>query len=116
MVNDKQGHEFGDELIKIAASIIEDSFGHFGKAYRVGGDEFCVLMTGADLRKKYEKGYAVFCQLIDEANKAEWYPFEVQIAHGFTVCDEFTHEKIEEAIALADSEMYENKLKLKQKG
>ena len=116
MVNDKQGHEFGDELIKIAASIIEDSFGHFGKAYRVGGDEFCVLMTGADLRKQYEKGYAVFCQLIDEANKAEWYPFEVQIAHGFTVCDEFTHEKIEEAIALADSEMYENKLKLKQKG
>ena len=34
MVNDKQGHEFGDELIKIAASIIEDSFGHFGKAIK----------------------------------------------------------------------------------
>lgn len=113
-VNDKQGHEFGDELIRIAASIIEDSFGHFGKAYRVGGDEFCVLMTGDDLKARYEEGHAVFQQLIDEANKAEWYSFEVQIAHGFAVCNEFSHEKIDEAIAFADSEMYENKQELKR--
>ena len=115
-VNDRQGHEFGDELIKIAASIIADSFGQFGKAYRVGGDEFCVLMTGADVKENYEKGREIFRQLIDEANQAQWYPFKVQVAHGFAVCDKFTREKMDEAIAAADSRMYENKMELKREG
>ena len=113
-VNDEQGHEFGDELIRIAASIIADSFGHFGKAYRIGGDEFCVLMTGSDLQDRYEKGLSIFRQLIDEANQADWYSFKVQVAHGFAVCNDFTREKIDEAISVADSEMYENKLELKK--
>lgn len=112
-VNDNQGHELGDDLITIAAKIIKDSFGHYGKSYRIGGDEFCVLMTGADIKENYEKGLAVFRQLIDEANKADWYTFEVQIAHGFAVCGEFTHDKIDEAIAFADSEMYQNKMEIK---
>ena len=114
-VNDEQGHEFGDELIRIAASIIADSFGHFGKAYRIGGDEFCVLMTGSDLQDRYEKGRSIFRQLIDEANQADWYSFKVQVAHGFAVCNDFTREKIDEAISVADSEMYENKLELKKR-
>lgn len=113
-VNDQQGHEFGDELIRIAASIIADSFGHYGKAYRIGGDEFCVLMTGIDVEENYEKGKAVFRQLIDEANQAEWYTFKVQVAHGFAVCDDFTREKIDEAITIADSRMYEDKQELKR--
>ena len=37
-----------------------------------------------------------------------------QIAHGFAVCEEFTPEKIDEAIAVADNEMYQNKMKLKK--
>lgn len=113
-VNDRQGHEFGDELIKIAASIIADSFGHYGKAYRVGGDEFCVLMTGVDVKENYQKGKEIFRQLIDEANQAQWYSFKVQVAHGFSVCDEFTRERIDEAIADADGRMYENKTELKR--
>ena len=113
-VNDRQGHEFGDELIRIAANIIADSFGQYGKAYRVGGDEFCVLMTGADVKENYQKGKEIFRQLIDEANHAQWYSFKVQVAHGFSVCDEFTREKIDEAITIADSRMYEDKQELKR--
>lgn len=114
LVNDKQGHEYGDEFIKGAAQIIESSFGTFGKAYRIGGDEFCVLMTGTNLKEKYGKGLDIFKQLIDEANKANRYSFKLQIAHGFAVCNEITKDKIEEAIAIADSEMYQNKTKLKR--
>lgn len=115
MVNDSQGHEFGDELIKGAAKIIEDSFGHFGKSYRIGGDEFCVLITGLDVGEKYKQGVSIFQQLIDEVNKVESHPFNVQIAHGFAVCKEITKERIEETIAIADSEMYQNKTELKRK-
>lgn len=115
MINDSQGHEIGDELIRGAAKIIEDSFGTFGKSYRIGGDEFCVLLIGADLQEKYERGLSIFQQLIDEANKAGTYTCNVQIAHGFAICNEITKEKIEEAIAIADSEMYQNKTELKRK-
>ena len=34
----------GDCLIKAASDIILNSFGKFGKSFRIGGDEFCVLL------------------------------------------------------------------------
>ena len=115
IINDNQGHEFGDELIRLAAKIIEESFGSLGKAYRIGGDEFCVLMTGDDLQEKYEKGLAIFQQLINEANKGDLFMCDIQIAHGFAVCEEMTKEKIEETVATADGLMYQNKTELKEK-
>lgn len=114
VINDNHGHDAGDALIKGAAKIIEDSFGRFGKSFRIGGDEFCVLMTEGNLEKNYERGAEVFYNLVDEKNRAGSYIWTVQIAHGFTVCNELTKEKIEEAIAVADSKMYENKIELKK--
>ncbi|MBQ6994582.1 MAG: GGDEF domain-containing protein [Lachnospiraceae bacterium] len=112
-VNDNQGHEMGDNLIQIASHIISDSFGHYGKTYRIGGDEFCVFITGINIEEKYKKGLLVFNELITEANLAKWYPYPIQIAHGFSICQEFTRDKIDEAIAIADSEMYHNKQEIK---
>ena len=114
MVNDNYGHEFGDELIKSAAKIIDDSFGHFGKSYRIGGDEFCVLVTGDDLEEKYERALTVFYNLINESNRKKLCVCDIQIAHGFASCTKITKEKIEEAIAIADNEMYRNKTDLKR--
>ena len=112
-VNDKQGHEVGDQLIQAAADIIKESFGLYGKSYRIGGDEFCVLMTGDSLCSDYEKGQAAFVKAIQEKNNSHKYDFDIQIAHGFAVCEELTNHKIDEAVALADSRMYEDKMKLK---
>lgn len=113
-VNDNQGHEKGDEMIKTAASIIMQSFGKYGQAYRIGGDEFCVFITGLSLREKYEEGLLEFQRLIDKENKAKRHTFEIQIANGFSICDVIDNrEKIDEAVMFADSAMYENKRFLK---
>lgn len=114
-VNEKQGHEMGDELIKIAANIIEDSFGHYGKCYRIGGDEFCVLIRGGNIQEKYGKGLMVFNKLINEANRNGWYSYKIQIAQGFALSNSNTRDMIDEAIEIADDEMYKNKLELKPK-
>ena len=116
MVNDNKGHEFGDELIKCAAKIINSSFGAFGKSYRIGGDEFCVLMVDVDMESMYKNGVRSFQYLIDKANTTGLYTFPVQIAHGFAVCKEITKENIEETITIADSRMYQNKMELKKGG
>lgn len=114
-VNDNQGHEKGDELITVAARIISDSFGKLGKSYRIGGDEFCVLMTGLGLRDMYERGLLEFQKLVDEANKAKWYTYEIQIANGFSICDMIERQKIDEAVMAADGAMYANKKMLKSR-
>lgn len=47
-VNDTLGHNYGDELIRRCAKIIDESFANLGICYRVGGDEFVVVCQNAD--------------------------------------------------------------------
>ncbi|MFZ5774503.1 MAG: diguanylate cyclase [Thermodesulfobacteriota bacterium] len=46
MVNDKYGHDSGDQLITAAADAIRDCLRSTDIAARTGGDEFVVLLTG----------------------------------------------------------------------
>ena len=46
VVNDKLGHQAGDELICGAAECIKNVFGPYGLCYRVGGDEFVAILEG----------------------------------------------------------------------
>lgn len=52
-VNDKHGHEAGDDLICRAASAIRTVFA--GYAFRVGGDEFAVVVTDIEEHKFFQK-------------------------------------------------------------
>ncbi len=47
MINDTKGHKAGDEYIRQSFMIICDIFQH-SPVYRIGGDEFVVIMTGRD--------------------------------------------------------------------
>ncbi|MCR4779732.1 MAG: sensor domain-containing diguanylate cyclase [Ruminiclostridium sp.] len=74
-VNDSMGHEAGDELIIAAAKCIRAAFGEQGDIYRLGGDEFCLIMTdpenkipgclekldhaAAEYKGKYLNGFSV---------------------------------------------------------
>jgi diguanylate cyclase (GGDEF)-like protein len=43
--NDTFGHPAGDELLARFGAAMRDALGEDGVAYRIGGDEFCVLLT-----------------------------------------------------------------------
>jgi diguanylate cyclase (GGDEF)-like protein len=43
--NDTFGHPAGDELLTRLGAALRDAVGEDGVAYRIGGDEFCVLLT-----------------------------------------------------------------------
>lgn len=45
--NDTIGHEAGDELIISAAECLQQVFSMTDNVYRIGGDEFCVIMNGS---------------------------------------------------------------------
>ena len=110
-VNDTYGHAEGDRHIIAAARIISESFGEKGRCFRVGGDEFFVILDDKDYQKEYTRGVEKFRSLIEEYNKEE-HPVPLAIAHGCAEYDCSAHNP-EEAERLADSRMYENKKQLK---
>ena len=114
VVNDSLGHDMGDLMIQIAAKIINESFGAFGRVFRIGGDEFCVLLEG-DAREKYDRAVEAFDRGILEANDKNEYSFTLQVAQGFACCGAESMEVVEAAARSADERMYENKAWLKAK-
>ncbi len=100
--NDTFGHPAGDALLARLAGRLRDAVGETGTAYRVGGDEFCVLVDGnsADALIAISRAEAAF----SEAGPG----FDVGCSIG-TV--ELPREAPgpEAAIQLADRRMYANK-------
>lgn len=111
--NDNFGHEYGDQYIKMASDTIMAVFGSDGKCYRIGGDEFCVLMpftSNKDVIGKFD----MFRKKIQEIQKN---PFVVPIyvACGYAVYDESTDKTLDETRKRADNMMYKNKENSKMK-
>lgn len=70
-VNDNFGHNDGDELITAAAHCIEKAYSELGDCYRVGGDEFCVIIFNPEydeavMQKKLEDEIRKYNQLHPE--------------------------------------------------
>ena len=104
--NDTKGHTAGDQLIKDACTLICDYFAQ-GAVFRIGGDEFVVLLQG--------KGYNTVQEVIDELNRkieANIKKNAVVIAIGFAVLSQ-EDQQLSTVFERADQMMYERKKELK---
>ncbi len=57
-VNDVYGHAAGDEILKKTAAIIREVYGAKGFCFRIGGDEFCVILKKHKLDEQAENSAA----------------------------------------------------------
>jgi len=113
-MNDTYGHEYGDMLIVDAAGIIQKSFGRLS-VYRIGGDEFSVILTDENY-ENYQKLLQKFKEEIVRFNaENKKYQTELQIACGVAVYIEGKDKNFGDVFRRGDKEMYENKKMLKQK-
>jgi len=112
--NDYFGHEEGDKYIEEASKLISDAFDAVGTTYRIGGDEFCVVIRNAEKCNVRE--------YIDDLDaKVEEYKMNnnneyMSIAHGFVVFDRRFDADLEEARDRADKLMYVDKRRAKRSG
>ena len=71
IVNDLHGHQVGDACLHDVGRAIFKAYGHYGYCYRIGGDEFCVILF--DALDRIEELNAQFQENLDarrEANNA----------------------------------------------
>ena len=112
--NDTIGHAAGDMYIKAAAAIIKDIFGRHGACYRIGGDEFCTVISQRE--KKFDIGRHIK-QLREreknENNENAISNLEIHIACGYAQYDSSVDRDFEATRSRADKRMYESKQQLK---
>ncbi len=110
-VNDSHGHSSGDHYLTKAAMIIKQLFSPIGEVYRIGGDEFCVLIPHAD--EVNLPVYLYELHLREEEAGLIAGAFPIQIAAGYAIFDPNTDRNLEDTRDRADQQMYEDKKRLK---
>lgn len=110
--NDKLGHDKGDIYIKECARMIQENFGDIGRCYRMGGDEFHVLIMNGDLylckqRIQVLKDEVAHCDKVGEG-------FKMGIACGYKMFDRLLDYDINETARRADKVMYQEKFAMKE--
>ena len=106
--NDQYGHDVGNELIVTAAKIISDIFKR-SPVFRIGGDEFLVVLQNSDLENR-EKLMAQFdrdcASTFIEKDGAK---IPVSIASGYAIFDPDQDRRFADVFKRADEAMYKNK-------
>jgi diguanylate cyclase (GGDEF)-like protein len=107
-VNDELGHLAGDQLLREIADVITTELRASDLVARVGGDEFCVLLSrdsaldGSELLGRLEAA-------LGERNRAPGRRYQLSFSVGVAFFDPLDPVTIEELIARADREMYQHK-------
>ena len=52
-VNDKEGHEAGDLVLKRVANSLKNNIRKSDKSYRISGDEFCLILSHSNKEDKH---------------------------------------------------------------
>lgn len=138
-INDNYGHQCGDNVLKIIAQTILKTYGKYGNCYRIGGDEFCVILKENVLEEFENKSVSndvteMLNSLNDQLEKyleeqSEKYPMlRSGIAKGYAIFKgrvnlSFDNDEknpyglasLKETFKLADERMYEDKRRTKKK-
>ena len=109
-INDRYGHESGDKLIIGAARCIEHCFGDRGKMYRIGGDEFAVLISaGPDELVNLFNAFESSMKSWSERNG-----MPLSASYGYVCHAEYPDRGVTELAKLADERMYAAKARYYQ--
>lgn len=105
-VNDNLGHEMGDRYIESFSAILACLQNEHINAYRIGGDEFCVIMEKTNAVEMHQ----ILERLEKDVNAYnEKHNIKISYARGYEISTRNHYYLMEELTKRADSCMYDNK-------
>ena len=108
--NDRYGHAIGDEVIKAVAGIYNSAASSVGLACRYGGEEFCVMLPGADEPQALQFAEMIRKCVQDTAGDGIDYEPRLSITSSFGVAvTRTTRLTLDQLIDQADQALYLSK-------
>ena len=112
-INDVYGHDKGNAYIIGSCAIICMIFTH-SPVFRIGGDEFVVLLENTDYKFRDELMDALNASVEGYVSKTDCDPWErFSMAAGMAIFDPETDKDAESVFKRADQIMYTNKQRMK---
>ena len=108
-INDTLGHKAGDESIRYVCRIICEKYNH-SPVYRIGGDEFAVILKGQDFERRQE-----LMDAMKEISIRHLGTGDPVIAAGMSVFEPGRDKDVKTVFDRADANMYEQKKELKSR-
>lgn len=108
VINDRYGHEDGDFSLQLIGKILTSFVGDGGIVGRIGGDEFaCIAFygqkdEGEDFKRRLYEEFQNY-------NKSSIKKYNITVSAGIHVVGEAECETLQEALAMADLKLYEEK-------
>ncbi|MBR4721348.1 MAG: amino acid permease [Clostridia bacterium] len=109
-INDTLGHKAGDEYIRAACRMLCEFFKH-SPVFRIGGDEFVILLQGQDYEVRYEILNDINAKIEENIGSDK-----VVASLGMSEFNPKSDNSFYEVFARADGLMYERKQELKSMG
>ncbi len=111
--NDTYGHAKGNELIQKLSRLLCEIFAH-SPVFRIGGDEFVVILQGRDFEYRNSLVDIFESELTKMAADASLEPWEkVSAAMGVAIYDAALDTDLDSLFKRADQQMYEKKKQMK---
>ena len=111
LINDKLGHQYGDQALKRAAHILCVSF-PMSSVFRIGGDEFVVIPSGIEYLTLKEHLENLKMILDEERESSEELEKRVSISVGSAVFNRRSDRSYQDVFDRADKQMYEDKKRI----
>ncbi len=105
-INDKYGHQAGDEAIKIFAKTLLEKKRKSDYFCRYGGDEFMMILPQTTEKEAAEVRKRIY-EIISSIKKEHSLPYNVSASIGYSVLKE--KDTIDKLIERADNNMYDQK-------
>lgn len=108
VINDTYGHLEGNRALIVTANVLLACFRQSDIIARVGGDEFCVLMTDAvqDSAQQVRKRLQQRVDFVDTPSSSR---FQLSLSVGIAEVSAVHQPPLEELLRIADTRMYEEK-------
>lgn len=106
-INDTKGHATGDQLLSEVGALISATIRHTDAAFRVGGDEFALLLPHTDAGGAIVLARRLLARGLED-RVAGLYRWPISFSAGVTACPEFGTTRLE-LTSQADAALYRGK-------